>query len=495
MLFQNIISGGFLPNQLSGNLFYSDGQDSTKFTDVGSGVISEIIDKTTTAKCIQATGTKRGVRTANVINGKYGISFDGVDDFYTGPSIVTSAYTKWITFRVTGFETGGATNIYNLISSNTSAGHSFSFFLQGTSMRIRDAFAGNMALDIDMHNANGVMTLIRTVENGSQKLYINGQLSSSQSSAYTNAVPGFNLGSFNNGAANTFFRGYIGDFGLYNRALTANEVALLDTHQKIKYRTLSTNPIKVLVIGQSNGKGTATVKSDDNSSSFIGLDYISSLRHYRDLKDSTGDSYSLSASGSFHPPFVNKLNSLSGRQVLCVNGCKTSTSINSVASGGDNTAQWGSDGTLRGTALLRCNEMLSQAGGGNLDWCIINQGEKDNSYMASNPSWTKAGYKAAYLDLINYIKSNFSGVKILIVQTVQGRQTGTDAALNTTEWNNIIQAQQELSASESNVYIIQDTSTFTITNGNLESIDGIHYTKAGNLIIGNAAGIMINNHL
>ena len=139
--------------------------------------------------------------------------------------------------------------------------------------------------------------------------------------------------------------------------------------------------------------------------------------------------------------------------------------------------------------------MLTYFNKSTLDWIIIGQGERSISYMAANPSWTKADYKAGLLDLINFDKASYPGVKILIIQTVQSRSTVGDIAQNTTEWAAITQAQQELAASESNVFIIQDTSTFTITNGNIESSDGVHYTKAGNVIVGESAATKIYQNL
>jgi lysophospholipase L1-like esterase len=371
--------------------------------------------------------------------------------------------------------------------------------VSGTTITVNGTINTYNIVTLDAANP---FTIIETFNGvASKQLYINGVLVNTSTTSKNITDNTWILGAHST-LTSTYFKGYIGDHGIKGSKISPTEVALLDEHQRRRWRVPSdsANYIMISAVGQSNNVGFASVTSDSISSG-IGLNYIPSIRQFRDTNDKSGDdgasnNYTQSSNGSYYPPMVTQFGVL-GKKVAHITTAKTQTSIatTSSATPGDRTMDWGSGSTLRSNFVTWTNAMLKDFYRGKLDWCIINQGERDVTYMASDATWTKALYKATYLDLINFIKTNYPGVKILIIQTVQARNTSTDAALNTSQWTDVITAQQELAASESNVFIIQDNSSFTITNGNLNSVDGIHYSKAGNVIMGQAVANKIYNNL
>jgi hypothetical protein len=446
---------------------------------------------------IQQNPSNQATLVSNAINGQQALLFNGTNNYYANSQkAVSKSFTKVVTIK---FDFT-STNSGNVLSSQTNSDHSLVVFqFNLTDCRI-SCEQGNNQFDLTGLDAQNVLTIVeRFNTNGTKDIWVNGVKCATSTTIKNITDPTFYIGSVQGLGATSFYKGYIGDLIVYDRYLQDHEVGLLDEHQRRKWRVPqdAVSYLAVSGIGQSNCVGEAQSQSDPISSG-KGLNFIPTYHHFRDTNDKTGDSYSQSSVGSFWPPFVNKLNTLSSKKIVHISCAKMATSISTQSSSNpsDRTLDWGGGSTLRSNFVTNTLNMLNYFGKTKLDWIVLNQGERDVSYMPTDPTWTKALYKSAYLDLLNFCKANFPGVKILCVQTVQGRSTdGLDTPQNTAQWNLVIQAQQELAASESNVWLIQDTSTFTITNGNIESVDGIHYTKAGNLTIGQSVATTINSNL
>jgi hypothetical protein len=432
------------------------------------------------------------------INGKTALQFDGVNDYMKcGKAVVGNSYTKFITFK---YDPTYNTNQANLISSPTAGAHSLWMIIPSGSLGVFRASVnqGNLTYNMTNLDSFNAMTLIETFNSGTgtKKLYVNGVEVATGTTTKTFTDFSFILGGYGSAgtagapASTELFKGYIGDFGTYNRVLTADEISQIDEHQRKRYRVPATSSTHILIssVSQSNSVGFAVDESDSVASG-NGLNYIPSIRHYRETNDITGESYSASSDGSHWPPLCAELKSLSSRVPVFVSCGKTATSINDVNASGGADTHWGTGSDLRNNFKTNTDAMLQYFTRTNLDFCVFNIGERDVSQAGLN----KAQWKAAALDLIDWVKSQYPGVKIILIQTVLGRDAGDNPA-DQALWEDITEAQQELAAEQSNVFLDQSNVGFTKTNGRMEA-DGIHYTKAGNLIVGESVAALINDNL
>jgi hypothetical protein len=465
-------------------------------------VVSEIADKYNAAnKATQTNNTRRGIKQTNPVNGKQGVYLDGVDDFYVGNSSLApmgTSYTKVITFMPEGIES--AATSYNLITSAASTvKHQLALLkFSATVLRFNDAaISTTIQYDTDILNAGSIMTITKSSDGTNHKLYCCGVLIKSSSTAFSNTDTGWLLGAFNNTTPSNFFKGYIHHVILYNKVLSdggvsvgqtaGGEVYQIDEYERKALRQISGQTHVVAdVLAQSNSVGKGVTKSADNTP-YIGFEYIPSLRIFRDLRDSTGESYSKAVNGSMFPAMANRIYSQTGKRMVLLKTSKTGSTIDSNGAP-DVDTHWGVGGTLLTNALTNIDKLLVDAG--KVDWFLSNDGEGNMAYMNSTPSYTGAMFEAAYEDrVINQILPKAPTAKWCIIKTVTPRNTSTDVALYPTVSAAVQLAEQNIADRYANVFIETTPPTFTIAGGQLQSTDGLHWTTAAE----ESEGILVAN--
>ncbi len=428
-------------------------------------------------------------------DGKKYLLLDGVNDFMygSGNCVADAGFSKVVTFEWDSNVTLLADN--HIIASLVNNQHSLAIVkTNSTTARVKDGLATSAQYDLLIDRLTGQrITLIERWAGGTKEILLNGVSVATNVESQTITDFSFLLGAFNNGAASTFFKGKIFEMATYLGWLSDFEVSQVDKLQEKKFRSHAGSYYVCAGAGESVEVGYATAQPSDPIVSGAGLNYLPTLNLFRIANDVNGDSYSASLTGSKIPPLCDEVFNNTGVPVMYVQTAKGGSTVSSVSASGGADTHWGSDGNLRFNSSDKIKAMLRASGQSSLEWLVINIGENDAIYMNANPSWTKALFKAAYQDIITYFQAQFSGVKIIIVQTMNQRAYPSDVVIYAAQTLSINQAEQELVVENTNCFLDTSPSTFNITNG-LCMPDGQHYSKLGNEIVGAEQGqIIINN--
>lgn len=437
--------------------------------------------------------TKRPIVQTALDGNKY-LVFNGSNSFmYGAGNVLNSNFTKVITFEWDSTALTLADN--HLIASLVNNIHSLAIVkTNSTTVRFKDGLSTSAQYDILISSIQGQrVTLIETWGGGTKQIYLNGIKIAENNTSQTITDKSFLLCSFNNGSASTFFKGKIFEMGIYNEKKSLSEILKIDDLQNRKFRVPQGNYYIVAGAGESVEVGYATNQPSDPIIAGAGINYLPSLNLFRYANDVNGDSYSASLTGSKIPPLCNKIYSLTNIPVMYVQTAKGGSTVSSISASGDDLTHWGTNGTLRYNSSIWIKKMLNASNKINLPWLILNIGENDVIYKYNNPSWTKELFKQAYQNLIDYYKIMFPNIKIIIVKSMNQRAFPSDTIIYGSQTQSINEAQEELVLENNNCFLDTSPTSFTITNGNIMP-DGQHYSKTGNLIVGEAQGnIIITN--
>ena len=149
--------------------------------------------------------------------------------YIASPGLVnTNSYTFscWVNFAAFGYSGNGVT-VYNISSGNTAVGGSPQLQLSATGI-IGYSFAGIVGASSGVQaslNTWYFCTLV-SLSGTTLQLYVNGNYTSSLTGATTSYTGGIFIGGYSI-TQSVPFQGYIDDFRIYNRVLTATEIAAL----------------------------------------------------------------------------------------------------------------------------------------------------------------------------------------------------------------------------------------------------------------------------
>lgn len=193
--------------------------------------------------------------------------------------------------------------------------------------------------------------------------------------------------------------------------------------------------------------------------------------------------------GSFDNYFADKYYTLTGHNVITVDGSKVGAGISSLSgytsvSEGNN---WSPSGNLRGRMLEYWNSLKSKTGITKVKAIIWAQGERDARQMDADPSYTLDKYVDSLRDWITWCGINWPGVPIFISE-LGNDNTGS----NTEGWQGVRETQVQFADEYSNVYIGFDSAQYFWEEGKM--YDDVHYSYKGYKQMGEALATSIHNY-
>ena len=237
----------------------------------------------------------------------------------------------------------------------------------------------------------------------------------------------------------------------------------------------NTNPIRMLVIGDSIANGTNengvgeneppnpdfSITGHANPDTLFEWDGSQLLETENDIIDANN--------GSMHPSFANKIKEITGRKTHII---ETATGGDGMATGKPNN--WASEGNRYAPMLVKANSYLQNQGVGSFTFIKITGGTND--VYTTTPL---EEVEADFFNLVDRLHTDFPNTKI----------SWSNIALRTERMMQINQIIQRVVDQDPLVYIGEAVDNYYPDL----MFDGVHMTQEGNNIFGEADAVIINN--
>lgn len=275
------------------------------------------------------------------------------------------------------------------------------------------------------------------------------------------------------------FIGRMGEFVVYNRANTAQEIKDIQRYLGYRWIDLPLEADIMLAIGQSNmvGQGDSTTSPDVTP----GIAFEArSTGEFIHLEDPLGEGFAQSSTGSLIPAFANGWYLGTDRALIVVPKGKSGTGL--LAESDSGFGNWDkSQGTLYNEAVTAMNAALTAAAANTAftltgTYVAWHQGENDAIELGSGtPGVSGTTYQAALETMITNLNTDISGGIDHFFLFELGARTSNPTNAN---WTEIRDAQNAAVGNISFATNVADIAKTFPTTGRMQG-DDLHYNQTG----------------